>query len=137
MKVNLILLFNPNQHPNPTHAGHMSEPTYTELRETFENRRDLRVQCCDRYERYAMLMLMLVNFLVLLVYLILKFTIDTNTLHTIALCMMWSLFGLTVLLTIYAIGKCMLRRIWNKQCMVPFCCGCRWIERHQLLYEEA
>lgn len=114
---------------------------YTEFRDAstnMEDRRQIRVRCCHRYEKKVLCYWALFGFVALIVYTILQFTLDisTHTHETIAFCFIWSLFGINMFFMLYLMGKSILEKVWKQECMIPFWCGCRWIERHQLHYES-
>lgn len=111
---------------------------YTEFRDATIDARQLRVQCCHRYEKKIFCFLVVFSLVALIVFTILQLTVHVSThIHeTIAFCFIWSLFGINMFFMLYLMGKSILEKVWKQECMIPFWCGCRWIEQHQFRYES-
>lgn len=109
---------------------------YTHFRDTLDQERvRLRVQCCERYEVYVVLFITIVTILMSLAYVGVYLTTERQTRDNVALHMIFVLFVIAFAFTLYRIGKFVFECVTSQKCMVPLCCGCNWIEYHQLRYD--
>ncbi len=98
---------------------------------------NLRVRCCNRYELYAKVFTFFVFLVSVIIYCVIKLAHLSKHVHdTMELAMLGSLFILSLIFTVYFYVKIFVVQVAGGMCMIPYCCGCNWIERHQLRFER-
>jgi len=119
------------------------QPTQQPQIEALTEHNDLgaRERCFDRYYKLYHWVTGIFVFANVLTYFILfvinmyhKFPTDIHDhLFGALITSLLSIVGLYALVHICVLGY---EHMCGRKCQVPLCCGCRWIERHQLQYEN-
>lgn len=104
------------------------------LQESQERQYELRVRCCDRYESYAKISILLIFIINIIIYILVQFNLfSKHATNNVVLGMVSCLFFISACFTIYMIVKIIYECVTKKKCTWCCCHGC--LEQHQLSYE--